>query len=70
MSPRPKIPPADELTYAQHQGWACVYCGASLMQGGVSVGRAFAQLQGVHTLDIEVYACKVPCIRFTGRPSR
>jgi hypothetical protein len=62
MSPRPKIPPADELTYAQHQGWACVFCGAALPDA-VSVGRAFAQLGGVHTLDIEVYACKVPCWR-------
>jgi hypothetical protein len=69
MSPRPKIPPADELTYAQHQGWACVYCGATL-RDGVSVGRAFAKIAEAHTLDIEVYACKVPCIRFTGRRTR
>ncbi|MEV6536711.1 hypothetical protein AB0M86_45385 [Streptomyces sp. NPDC051639] len=66
MSPRPKIPPADKLTYAQHQGWACVYCGARL-RDGVSVGRAFAQLSEGHALDIEVYACKAPCIRPTGR---
>ncbi|MEU9136933.1 hypothetical protein AB0D33_13345 [Streptomyces sp. NPDC048404] len=70
MSPRPTIPPADTLTYAQHQGWACIYCGASLQDGAVSVGRAFAQLSEGHALDIEVYACKVPCIRPKARWTR
>lgn len=50
-----RLPTADELTYAQHQGWACVCCGKSLWTaaGGVSVGRS----QGANGFSIEVYAC-------------
>lgn len=49
------LPAAEELTFRQHQGWACVWCGKSLWteQGGVSVGRA----QGENGFSIEVYAC-------------
>lgn len=49
------LPSADELTRPQHQGWACVWCGASLWtaQGGVSVGRA----QVTDGTSIEVYTC-------------
>lgn len=50
-----RLPDAEQLTYAQHQGWACVFCGKSLWTavGGVSVGRA----QGANGFSIEVYAC-------------
>ncbi|MFF3928547.1 hypothetical protein [Streptomyces hirsutus] len=55
MTGRPCLPSADDLTYPQHQGWACVWCGASLRteRGGVSAGRA----RGAHGFSIEVYAC-------------
>lgn len=56
MSPR--VPPATELTRAQHSGWACVYCHATLDKGAVSVGRAEGRV-GAHDLSVEVYAC--PC---------
>jgi hypothetical protein len=59
MSRHP-VPPADELTYAQYSGWACCYCGNSLMQGGRSVGRAQGK-SGAHDLSIEVYACDPVC---------
>lgn len=50
-----QLPNVEHLTYAQHQGWACVLCGKSLWTaaGGVSVGRA----QGARGFSIEVYAC-------------
>ncbi|WP_254878590.1 hypothetical protein [Streptomyces sp. NA04227] len=58
MTARLKLPSADDLTYAQHQGWACCLCGKSLWTkvGGVSVGRARGGV-GAHSFDIEVYAC-------------
>jgi hypothetical protein len=54
MMPMPPLPNADDLTYAQHQGWACCWCHASLwtVRGGISVGRA----RGANG-SIEVYAC-------------
>ncbi|MFJ3867921.1 hypothetical protein [Streptomyces nigra] len=48
----------DSLTYAQHQGWACVFCSASLAAGGRSVGRA---VSADGRDSIEVYACKQGC---------
>lgn len=49
------LPSADDLTYRQHQGWACVWCEASLWttHGGVSAGRAY----GADGSSIEVYQC-------------
>ncbi|MFF9205159.1 hypothetical protein ACF1AE_25725 [Streptomyces sp. NPDC014986] len=49
------LPSADELTGPQRQGWACVWCAASLCtaRGGVSAGRA----QGAGGYSIEVYQC-------------
>ncbi|MBU5946826.1 hypothetical protein ACPCAJ_02290 [Streptomyces griseoincarnatus] len=54
MTARP-LPSADDLTGPQYQGWACVWCGASLWteRGGVSAGRARAS----DGSSIEVYAC-------------
>ncbi|MFD6324176.1 hypothetical protein ACFWOL_15200 [Streptomyces sp. NPDC058442] len=69
MTSHPQLPSADDLTYAQHQGWACVWCGASLYtdRGGVSAGRA----QGAHGFSIEVYACPGLCNshRLPARPN-
>ncbi|MFD7994561.1 hypothetical protein [Streptomyces mexicanus] len=47
-----------QITYAQHQGWACVLCGASLWtaEGGVSLGHASIG-DGPRAYTIEVYAC-------------
>ena len=50
-----ELPAAELLTFRQHQGWACCWCGRSLWSapGGVSAGRA----QGANGFSIEVYAC-------------
>lgn len=50
-----ELPAAEALTFRQHQGWACCWCGRSLWSapGGVSAGRA----QGANGFSIEVYAC-------------
>lgn len=51
------LPPANALTRAQYSGWACCWCGASLLRsGGSSVGVARGR-SGAHVLDVEVYAC-------------
>ncbi|MDQ0992148.1 hypothetical protein [Streptomyces sp. V3I7] len=56
MTRRP-LPSALDLTRPQHSGWACVWCGKSLLEtGGTSAGIARGSL-GAHVLDIEVYAC-------------
>lgn len=57
----PSLPSALDLTRAQFDGWACVWCGIPLMgmSGVVSAGRATGTL-GSHDLSIEVYACP-PC---------
>lgn len=51
-----KLPPATELSRAQHSGWACVFCHARLDKGAVSAGRAKGHI-GAHDMSIEVYAC-------------
>ncbi|MFF0227990.1 hypothetical protein [Streptomyces sp. NPDC004629] len=58
MTPPPEPPPAASLTYAQYSGWACCWCAKSLLDvvGAVSAGIARGR-DGVHVLDIEVYAC-------------
>jgi hypothetical protein len=54
----PEPPPTRELTYWQYSGWACCWCGKSLLNvrgtvpAGISRGRS-----GAHIFDIEVYAC-------------
>lgn len=54
---RQKPPPAATLTRAQHSGWACCFCGASLQKtGGVPAGRATGR-SGAHDLSVDVYAC-------------
>ena len=55
MTRRP-LPSAPSLTYAQHQGWACVWCGKRLWRGAVSAGIARGRV-GAVVLDVEVYAC-------------
>lgn len=51
------LPPVRALTRAQHDGWACCWCGRSLFRcGGISAGIARGHM-GAHVLDIEVYAC-------------
>jgi hypothetical protein len=50
------LPDAAELTRAQHSGWACVRCGASLARGGVLAGRARGSI-GAHRMDVDVYMC-------------
>ena len=50
-------PPIDRLTRAQTSGWACCWCGRSLMDvEAVPAGVARGQL-GVHVLDSHVWAC-------------
>lgn len=53
---RPKLPSALELSRAQFDGWACVFCRRQLGKGAVSAGRAKGHV-GAHDLSIEVYAC-------------
>ena len=57
MTRRP-LPPVQELTRAQFDGWACVWCRTPLWKGATSAGRARGRM-GDHVLDIEVYACPV-----------
>ncbi|MEV7389645.1 hypothetical protein [Streptomyces sp. NPDC091215] len=56
MPDRPPLPSALDLTRAQFDGWACVWCGMPLRKGAVSAGRAEGML-GEHDMSIEVYAC-------------
>ncbi|RMB85636.1 hypothetical protein [Streptomyces shenzhenensis] len=69
MSPPPEPPPAASLTYAQYSGWACCWCAKSLLDvaGAVSAGIARGR-EGVHVLDIEVYACPDCAGRSSRRP--
>ncbi|MGP4089549.1 hypothetical protein [Streptomyces sp. KR55] len=52
------LPSALDLTRAQYSGWACCWCGKSLVDvtGAVSAGVSRGR-DGAHVLDIEVYAC-------------
>jgi hypothetical protein len=50
------LPDAVTLTRAQHSGWACCFCGASLAAGGVLAGRAEGRM-GAHDMSVDVYAC-------------
>jgi hypothetical protein len=59
---RRKLPPARDLTRAQHDGRACVWCGIPLWKGAKSAGIARGSL-GVHVLDVEVFACAPHCPR-------
>jgi hypothetical protein len=54
------------LTFPQYQGWACVFCGASFMQGrrAQSVGRTWDRFGDP---DVEVYACAGRCNQKEGR---
>ncbi|PNG21406.1 hypothetical protein [Streptomyces cahuitamycinicus] len=65
---KPQPPAATELTRAQHDGWACCWCGKSLMSGGVSAGISRGRM-GAHALDIEVYACRACTSTQTPAPS-
>ncbi|MET9508931.1 hypothetical protein ABZX62_10715 [Streptomyces flavidovirens] len=51
-----KIPPAPKLSYEAYAGRACYACGRALTTGAVLVGRATGH-EGVHVLDVDVYAC-------------
>lgn len=50
------LPSARDLTRAQHDGRACVWCCKALWRGAVSAGIARG-MSGAHCLDIEVFAC-------------
>ncbi|WP_158810593.1 hypothetical protein [Streptomyces leeuwenhoekii] len=67
----PEPPPYAELTYHQRTGWACCWCGTSLLRtGGVPAGRARGR-SGTHVLDVDVYACGPACPKLptsTGGP--
>lgn len=47
------------LGRGQYAGWNCVWCNASLRDGGISVGVSRGGV-GAYDLDVEVYACQ-PC---------
>lgn len=49
------LPAAGDLSWEQYAGRACVWCGKPLTVGARSVGTARGR-EGVHVLDIEVYA--------------
>lgn len=51
-----RLPAVQDLTRAQFDGWACVWCSTPLRSGAVSAGRAEGHL-GKHDLSIEVYEC-------------
>ncbi|MFM9652743.1 hypothetical protein [Streptomyces galilaeus] len=51
-----ELPDATELPRRRYSGWACVWCGASLREGGRSAGVARGHM-GAHRLDVEVYEC-------------
>lgn len=50
------LPSIHDLTRAQTDGRACVWCGRALWVGAKSAGRAKGML-GKVPWDIEVYAC-------------
>lgn len=52
------LPSVSELSRAQFDGWACVFCRAPLDKGAISAGRAEGS-SGAHDLSIEVYACPI-----------
>ncbi|MEU6279518.1 hypothetical protein [Streptomyces sp. NPDC047028] len=63
-----QLPSALHLPRAVYSGWACAWCGASLLHtGGTSAGIARGRL-GAHVLDTEVYACPA-CAPTISRPS-
>jgi hypothetical protein len=65
----PPLPSALDLTRAQYNGWACVWCGARLDKGAKSAGRATGQ-SGAHDLGIEVYACPACAVAPQTAPDR
>ncbi len=62
MTQAPEPPPVERLSKAQYDGWACCWCGKSLLHdsGAVSAGIARGN-SGVHVLDVEVFACGAAC---------
>ncbi|MFR0359076.1 hypothetical protein [Streptomyces sediminimaris] len=58
MSALPEPPAAVDLTRAQYAGWACCWCGRSLLhvRGAVSAGTARGTV-GAVVLDVDVYGC-------------
>ncbi|MER6431607.1 hypothetical protein ABT272_28330 [Streptomyces sp900105245] len=62
------LPSAPALTRAQYSGWACCWCGCSLLRsGGISAGIARGS-SGAHVLDAEVYACPACAATTDSRP--
>ncbi|MFB7499291.1 hypothetical protein ACFC09_32170 [Streptomyces sp. NPDC056161] len=63
--------PAASLTYAHYSGWACCWCGKSLLDitGAQSTGLARGR-SGAHVLDNEVYACPTCTGQSSPRPSK
>lgn len=50
-----ELPDAWDLPRPRYSGWACVWCGASLMAGGRSAG--IAQSVRGERYAVEVYEC-------------
>jgi hypothetical protein len=68
MTWTPKPPPATGLNRAQYSGWACCWCGTSLLDKGArSAGRAEGSA-GAHDLSVEVYECGPRCPDRPRRP--
>ncbi|MFJ8057361.1 hypothetical protein [Streptomyces sp. NPDC096142] len=64
MSQAPEPPPVEQLSRAQYDGWACCWCGKSLLHGSGVVSAGIARgNSGVHVLDVEVFACGPACPR-------
>ncbi len=49
------LPDAWDLPRPRYSGWACVWCGASLMAGGQSAGRAESSKGPEY--GVEVFEC-------------
>ncbi|AWT43187.1 MULTISPECIES: hypothetical protein [Streptomyces] len=52
-----ELPDAASLPRPRYSGWACVWCGHSLMNVmGVPAGRAHGWI-GAHDMSVEVFQC-------------
>lgn len=59
-----KVPPATDLNRRQYDGYACAFCGVSLVEGAVPAGRATGWI-GAYDMSVDVYACR-PCAALSG----
>jgi hypothetical protein len=67
MTWQPEPPPPTELTHGQYSGWNCVWCNASLKEGGASAGVSRGDV-GACNLDTQVYDCGPRCPERPSRP--